>query len=338
MRRTGGILTVSILAVVIIAGYFFLFRQKNTAKQQVYQGPINKMRVGNIGEYSIFDLIAKDRGFFKENGLDVTINTYESGPPAVADLLAGNVDVAVAADFVGVRNIFTDSDLRILTQASRHRVFHMIARIDHGIRAPSDLKGKTIGVTKKGVGEFYLSRYLLYNNLSQNEVTIVDLTPTQMISRLETGKIDAIVIFDPHAYNLIKKLGSSVVHWSVQNNQDTFALAYSTNSFIQTHRDIIERYIRALLEASQWLKEHPQEAKADITRILHYEPAYIEYIWSNFNFNHGLDQALILTMEDQARFAIERGLTDKKQVPNYLNYIYFDALEKINPEAVTIIH
>ena len=50
-----------------------------------------------------------------------------------------------------------------------------------------------------------------------------------------------------------------------------------------------------------------------------------------------LPQALIIAMEDEARWRIENKLTDKTTVPNYLDFIYTDALEAVNPEAVTVI-
>ena len=43
-------------------------------------------------------------------------------------------------------------------------------------------------------------------------------------------------------------------------------------------------------------------------------------------------------MEDEARWHIENEYTDAKEVPNYLDQIYFDALESVNPDAVNIIH
>jgi NitT/TauT family transport system substrate-binding protein len=46
---------------------------------------------------------------------------------------------------------------------------------------------------------------------------------------------------------------------------------------------------------------------------------------------------MLILLEDQARWRIEQGLTDATEVPNYLSFIYLDALEEVKPEAVTII-
>ena len=42
-------------------------------------------------------------------------------------------------------------------------------------------------------------------------------------------------------------------------------------------------------------------------------------------------------MEDGVRWLIEKKLTETRKVPNYLAHIYFDALAKLKPEAVTIV-
>ena len=47
-----------------------------------------------------------------------------------------------------------------------------------------------------------------------------------------------------------------------------------------------------------------------------------------------LDQGLLLAMEDQARWMISNKLTDRTQVPNYLNYIDAEALLKVDPKTV----
>jgi len=46
---------------------------------------------------------------------------------------------------------------------------------------------------------------------------------------------------------------------------------------------------------------------------------------------------MIISFEDQAKWRIENQLTDVKKVPNYLDYIYIEALNEIDPTKVTII-
>jgi len=317
----------------------FLILQKHAAlKVPAPSLPVEKVTIGNIGEYSIFNIIAKENGYFRDNALDATVDEYESGPPAMAALLSGEADIIVSADFVGVRNIFTHPEIRILAQASKHRVFQVVARKDKGIESPADLRGKKIGVTKKSVGEFFLGRFLAFNNLYVADVKAIDLVPAAMIEQLTQGTIDAALIFEPHAYGLEQKLGDMVHVWSAQGEQNVFALIYSTDAFVQMHPEVIERYLRSLESAEIYTKQYPAEAKELAVRALHYDHAYVDYSWSKFSHTLGLNQELLITMEDEARWVIDNGLTEEQKVPNYLENIYFDGLERVKPESVTIIH
>jgi NitT/TauT family transport system substrate-binding protein len=46
---------------------------------------------------------------------------------------------------------------------------------------------------------------------------------------------------------------------------------------------------------------------------------------------------MLILFEDQARWRIDNNLTEATEVPNYLDYIYMDALEEVKPEAVMMI-
>jgi NitT/TauT family transport system substrate-binding protein len=63
----------------------------------------------------------------------------------------------------------------------------------------------------------------------------------------------------------------------------------------------------------------------------------MDILWSESLFSISLDQSLIVTMEDEARWMIKNNLTSEKQIPDFLGYIYEDALKAIKPEAVNII-
>lgn len=60
--------------------------------------PLEKITIGNVKEYSFFNIVVKNNGYFHNNGLDAAVNEYESGPAAMKDMLAGRADFALASE------------------------------------------------------------------------------------------------------------------------------------------------------------------------------------------------------------------------------------------------
>ncbi|MCX6736168.1 MAG: ABC transporter substrate-binding protein [Candidatus Parcubacteria bacterium] len=324
-------IVVSTIAIIIFIIIGIIWKQTRPIPK--YTGPIEKVVVAD--DLYILNIIAQEKDFFKENGLDAHITKVASGLSAINDLLAGKVDIAPVTDFVGVGKIYSNKNLRILTQLSKNKGVSMIARKDKGISQPSDLRGKTIGVAKKTIGEFFLGQFLTANDLSFNDISEVDLTSEEIINQIENGQVDAVAIWEPYVYGIREKMGDEIIIWP--DNSGFFIIAYSTDEFIKAHPVIIERYLRTMIQTVQYIKNNSIEAKAIVAKKFHYENAYIKYTWPLYDFNISLEQSLLPALESESRFSIANKLTNQTEVPNYLNFIYFDALEKIKPEAITII-
>jgi NitT/TauT family transport system substrate-binding protein len=247
--------------------------------------------------------------------------------------------MSIGSDFVGVSNIFNNSNINIIASIfDSPDVFELIVNKDHGIKNVSDLKGKKVGLTKKTTGEFFLGTFLASNDLSINEMEQVDGEPQVLLDMLSKGEIDAVITFFPHVYNIKQKMGDSVQLFKAQENQSLYSSLYGKQEFIQNHPDTIARFVRSLAQAEQFMKSHPDDVNKFFTEHFNYSSGYISDILSQFNFRLSLSQAMILAMEDEARWSISKKLTDKNKIPNYFNMIYFKALDQVKPEAVSIIH
>ena len=60
-------------------------------------------------------------------------------------------------------------------------------------------------------------------------------------------------------------------------------------------------------------------------------------IWMDFRFKVTLDQSLLVTIEDESRWAIKNRLVESQAMPNYLDFLYADALSSVKPERLRII-
>ena len=301
--------------------------------------PVEKLTIGVFkGVFSSLIWIAESQDYFPDNGLDVTIqDEYETGIAPVRDAIDGKVDIASGAEFVLVSVSFDNKHLKAISTIDLADAIELVARKEHGITQPTDLRGKTIAVPKNTQAEFFLGRFLTLNDLSLDDVNIVGMTPSELVNAIVAGTIDAAMIWEPNIFNISNMLGDNLITFPGQSGQEFYFLMVATDEVITAHPEAIERFLKALVAADNFVKQFPDQAKDIVTERLDVEEDYVASVWPKNDFTTSLPQSLILAMDDEARWSIANNLTDKKVVPNYLDYIYLDGLEALKPEAVEII-
>ncbi len=325
-------ITIVVMVVIVGIGLYWLI-QKQPGK---YIGLVTKITLAAYaGDTGALVYIAEDKGYFEENGLEVTIKDYESGKAAADALIAGEADIAASADYVFVCNSFDYTDLRVLGTVATAEVKELVARKDKGIATIDDLIGKIIGVTKKSGGEFSFRKFITFNGLSQKDVELVDLKPSEIVEAVVNGDIDAGFTWDPNVYNMKQALGDNAISWS--GPSEFYFVVLTKKDWIENNLAAAQRFMKSLLGAEDYIKDNSEESKEFVKNRFDYESDYIDYSWPKQEFAVILEQAMLIAFEDQARWRIGNNLTEATEVPNYLDYIYMDALEEVKSEAVGII-
>ena len=243
-----------------------------------------------------------------------------------------------ATEFPFTVRALNQATIRTIGSISKSEFTYLVARADRGINEISDLKGKRIGTTFGTIAHFFLGRFLNLNGLNTQDVTLVDLkTPAEWVNAVVDGDIDAVATAQPYANSAKDGLGANAVVWSIQSSQPLYAQAISTDEWITTHPELINRFLRSLLQAEEFAVNHPAEAKAIVKSQMNLTDAYVETVWTQNQFSLSLDQSLILAMEDESRWLINNNLTNATSVPNFQKYIYVDGLETVKPNAVNVI-
>jgi NitT/TauT family transport system substrate-binding protein len=323
-----------LIAVLAAGGYYWL---QNKPEQKAITGHREAVTIG-LDRIASLITIAQEQGFFSQEGLDLTIRQYATGKAAFEGMFAREVDMASVAETPIVFKSFAQQDFSIIAGLSSSNNFvRLVARKDKGILTPADLRGKTIGTPQGTVFQFFSHLILINNGLSENDVTISFRKPEELISGLVRGEIDAFSFREPSISEAKKLLGANAVVFAEPGLYfQTFDLV-ALKSFIKAKPETVKRVLRALIGAEEFTNTYSDKAKTIISQYMGIKEPEMAAVWSDVTLQVSLDQSLLLNFEDEARWAIKSGLTDKKEVPNYLKFIYLDGLEAVKPKAVTIV-
>ena len=142
------ILVAAIAIGLVIGGYFSLSREqpkKHTGeiKRGIILGCETSLVTSPVW-------IAENKGYFQEEGLNVKIKEFGSGRTALRTMLnEGKLDMVTVAQTPVMFNSFNRNDYAIIAaMVYSDDDVKILARQDKGIRSPSDLRGKKMGVTK----------------------------------------------------------------------------------------------------------------------------------------------------------------------------------------------
>jgi NitT/TauT family transport system substrate-binding protein len=140
--------------------------------------------------------VARDKGFFTKHGIEVVLTPSEDAKQHYPLLLAGKYDMVAGAAGTSVLYIKNSDDLQYVTVLDDSNGGDgVVARNE--INSLSDLKGKTIGVNVASISEFYLNVLLRESGLSEKDVTIVEMSPTEAGRAFMAQRVEAAVTWEP---------------------------------------------------------------------------------------------------------------------------------------------
>jgi ABC-type nitrate/sulfonate/bicarbonate transport system substrate-binding protein len=280
--------------------------------------------------------VAAARGYFAEEGLDVTIRSFDFGRLALESLLAGEADLATAAETPVVLSTLRGARIALLATISNStRNNAVLGRKAAAIGSPRDLAGKRVGVTRGTTGEFFLEMTLVRSGVLRSKVTFVDLKPDEMEAALRRGEVDAVATWIPYVTLLETRLGGQLVALESES-PETFALV-ARREFPRERGPAAERALRALLRAERFARERPQEARGIVAEALRVPSAELSKMWDVYDLRVRLDQGLFVLMDEQARWAIRSGLAPRQVMPDFREVIASAPLLAVKADAVHLI-
>lgn len=141
--------------------------------------------------------MALQKGFYKDEGLDVTYRLYPSGTTAFQSFQSGQGDIVMTGDLPSVQYFFrVKGDYRTIAAIERDSKGY-VAVAGKDIKTPQDLAGKTIATRVGSTGSWFISEYLMENHVDPKTVKVINLDTQVLPAALCGGQIAAFFIWQP---------------------------------------------------------------------------------------------------------------------------------------------
>jgi NitT/TauT family transport system substrate-binding protein len=202
-------------------------------------------------------LVAKEKGWYDEAGLDVTVRPIDlqAMGTSVGPVLKGTNMIGIADGLVLLNARADHKPVKAFATMLQASPLCILALRDGPIREFRDLAGKTIGL--HAYDHVQLGLMLAYNHMSEKDVNAVDIGDD--LTSLIAHKIDAQVAYSIDEKVAIELKGHPTVTFpAYENGFVTYSqVYYTTESFLQSHPDVISKFLAATNRGWKEAFAHP---------------------------------------------------------------------------------
>ncbi len=297
--------------------------------------------VGNAHNY-----VAADKGFFRKNGVNVELMASDTGLNSVRKMLGGESDIAMISptpvvfgaldpdfflgepgpEFVILANLIQSTSLNAV-----------VVRDDRGIKTPRDLEGKTLALGVNTGSEYYWYTYALFHGIDSSKVHIVNSSVGDLRKNLESGTIDAFTVWEPNVGSIRRATSVPTTELPGQKFFSAGWLVLAKRDFAHRNVGTIERYLMALIDAEDFLRENQDELAKTLSRLIDMPADDALRLQRKMTFNMVLDEAMIINLEEQAKWRVQLKYDGKRTIPDFRALVFEKPLRAVKPSSVNLL-
>ena len=195
---------------------------------------------------------------------------FNAGPSAIEALFGGQIDVAYVGPNPAINGYLASGGqgIRIISGVASGGA-SFVVRNDSGIESIKDLGGKKFASPQLGnTQDVALRKYLMDNGFKTTEnggnVTVVPITPADILTLMLKMEIDGAWVPEPWATRLVKEANGKIFVderelWPPDGKFVTANIIARTD-YLKENPDIIKRLLQAHIDKTEWINENKEQA------------------------------------------------------------------------------
>jgi len=280
--------------------------------------------------------VASEKGFWKEEGLDVDLKPFTMGRLCMDAVLGGRADAGFVAELPPVLVAFKDQPFRLVAaMESDLNSMKVLVRKDRGITKPSDLVGKKVACSLGTTSDYFLSTFLQAKGVDRKQLKVMNLSATDMVTAIVQGEVEAIFTWEPPITNAKGMLGDKAEVWFGGGIYRNVIFLGIMEDYIKNNPKVVKGLLKGLIKAEEFIKQKPDEAIRITSPRVNMNREALKGIWEYNEFRICLEKKYLDLMNGEARWAIETGIAPSgSKMPDIRKLFYTDILKAIDPSRV----
>ena len=197
-------------------------------------------------------LTAMDQGFFAEEGLEITLWEFASGPEEIAAMEGGSIDLAYIGH--GAHKLCINGQANIFMPSSVHSTDRIIVLPSSGVTSVdniSELKGKKVAYNGGSSSETALTGALNAAGLTMDDIEAYEMDAVNMVAAMMSGNVDACTAWNPYSVQILENC-EGALELEFATNSVNMSSWICLPSYAEEHHDVLVRFSRALLKGMQY--------------------------------------------------------------------------------------
>jgi aliphatic sulfonates family ABC transporter substrate-binding protein len=220
------------------------------------------LRLGyQTGDINTQTMYANAVHLFDDAGIKVELIAFPAGPAMLPALAAAQIDLAWMGEFPIVTGYANGMPIEmILVDRINTTNVRLVATLASGINSLADLKGKKIAVSIGSTSHQHIARALKMAGLKQEDVTLVNLTPSTMPAAYAAGQVDAVFTWEPNI-SIIENTGGKVIATTKSLGDITGIELAARSEFTKEHPELVQKFLAAWEKSMQAAAANPDDVR-----------------------------------------------------------------------------
>ncbi|HZD65100.1 MAG TPA: ABC transporter substrate-binding protein, partial [Acidimicrobiales bacterium] len=229
--------------------------------------------------------VAQQQGYFKAQGLHVTVTAFQGGADAVKAVEAGKIDILAGTGPDSPAAVAKGVPMKVFAGVAQKSPFVLIAAPNSGITGIKDLKGKKVGITRFGSLTDFVARIeaKAAGLNPQKDIKEVPLGgASSQVAGLTSGNINAFNWAPSVAFKLQQEHKARIVaHFDQVHPQDQYTVLEARPSYLDAHKKTVHAFLTAYYHAISYLKSHPTYGATATAKALKLQPGIAKKVYAD---------------------------------------------------------